>query len=150
MKKGDDKWAGPYLVQAIYPRACLINLPPGMKIFLVFHNSLLRPGSDSNGLPGQNIINEAESRNIRGRILEREDSGDGTDEIVEKWEFEELLDSHNEAGLQYLIKWKHHPPSWQPASDLKGQDDILLDFHQRNPNKPGPPSWVKRNRTKRT
>jgi hypothetical protein len=52
MKKGDDKWVGPYPVQVVYLHACLVNLPPGMKIFLVFHNSLLRPKSDSNGLPG--------------------------------------------------------------------------------------------------
>jgi hypothetical protein len=148
MKKGDDKWAGPYPIQAVYPRACLVKLPPGMKIFPVFHNSLLRPKSDSNGLPGQDTINEAESRNIRGRILEREDSRDGTDEIVEKWEFEKLLDSHNEAGLQYLVKWRYHAPSWQPASDLKGQDEAILDFHKKNPCKPGPPSWIKRKRTK--
>ena len=114
-----------------------------MKIFPVFHNSLLRPKSDGNGLPGQKVINEAESRYIRGRILGRED---GTDEIIEKWEFEELLDSHNETGLQYLIKWKHHAPTWQPASDLKGQDEALLEYHQRYPSKPGPLSWVKRKR----
>jgi hypothetical protein len=52
-----------------------------MKIFPVFHNSLLRPKTDD-------LINEAESRNIRGRILERDDE---TEEVVEKWEFEALI-----------------------------------------------------------
>jgi hypothetical protein len=149
MKRGDDKWAGPFSVKTVYLRACLVDLPPGMKIFLVFHNSLLRPKSDSNGLPGQDAINEAKSWNIRGRILEQKDSKNRTNEIVEKWEFEDLLDSHNEARLQSLVKWKYHPPSWQPALDLKGQDDVLLDFHRRNPNKPGLPSRVRRNRTKK-
>jgi hypothetical protein len=88
-----------------------------MKIFPIFHNSLLRPGGEGNGLLGQNLINKAKSKNIKGRILQREDR---TNKVIEKWEFEELLDSYDEAGLQYLIKWKHHAPSWQPASDLKG------------------------------
>jgi hypothetical protein len=145
MKKGDDKWVGPYPILSVYPRACLVKLPERMKIFPVFHHSLLRPGSNSRGLPGQELINEAESKNVRGRILERED---GTDEVVEKWEFEDLLDSHNKKGLQYLIKWKHHALSWQPAADLKGQDKVILEFHRKNPSKPGPPTWVKKPKQK--
>jgi hypothetical protein len=60
-------------------------------------------------------INEIESQHIRGHILERED---GEVELVEKREFEELLNCHNEDGLHYLIKWRHHAPTWQPAKDL--------------------------------
>jgi hypothetical protein len=142
MKKGDDKMSGPFLVKKVYPRACLIDLPPNIKVFPVFHNSLLRPCKRAVGLPGQRQINEAESRHLRGRILERDDD---TDEMVEKWEFEALLDCHNDYGsLQYLVKWKHHAPTWQPATDLKGQDEVILEFHRTHPNKPGPPSWVKR------
>jgi len=140
MKKGDDKWAGPYKVLKVYPRSCLVELPEGMKIFPVFHNSLLRPSPSTAGLPGQDRINEAESKNIRGRILERDDD---TGELVEKWLFEKLLDCRDNNGLQYLVKWKHYAPSWQPAADLKGQDEVILEFHRQNPTKPGPPSWVK-------
>jgi RNase H-like domain found in reverse transcriptase/Reverse transcriptase (RNA-dependent DNA polymerase)/Integrase zinc binding domain len=144
MKKGDDKMAGPYPIKKVYPRACLVDLPPNMKIFPVFHNSLLRPHKQATGLPGQQEINEAESRHLRGRILERED---GADEVVEKWEFEALLDCHNDYGdLQYLVKWKHHAPTWQPATDLKGQDEIILEFHRTHPDKPSPPPWVKAHR----
>ena len=141
MKKGDDKWAGPYQILKVYPRACLLDLPEGMRIFPVFHNSLLRPKPETEGLPGQDKINKAESKNIRGRVLERED---GTEEVVEKWEFESLLDCHDEAGLHYLVKWRHHAPTWQPADDLKGQDKVILEFHNKYPSKPGPPSWVRR------
>ena len=141
MKKGDDKWTGPYKVLEVYPRACRVQLPDGVRIFPVFHNHLLRPKTTSAGLPGQAAINEAESRNIRGRILERED---GATEPVEKWEFDKLLDCHNEDGLHYLIKWRHHQATWQPADDLRGQDNVLLEFHRQNPDKPGPPTWVKR------
>ncbi|KAJ6437919.1 reverse transcriptase [Purpureocillium lavendulum] len=146
MKKGDDKWTGPYKILSVYPRACRLELPDRIRIFPVFHNSLLRPVStdeDGNriGLPGQSEINKNESRNIRGRILERDDE---TEEVVEKWLFDSILDCRNKDGLQYLVKWKHHAPSWQPASDLKGQDDTLLEFHREHPDKPGPPTWVKK------
>lgn len=135
MKKGDDRWVGPYPIQAVYPRACLVKLPTDMKIFPVFHNSLLRPKSESDGLLGQDLINNAESRRNRGRVLERED---GIEEAVEKWEFEDLLDCHNQDGLHYRIKWKYYPLSWQPAIDLKEQDQVILSFHRRHPDKPGP------------
>jgi len=141
MKKGDDKWTGPYEVLEVYPRACRVQLPDGVRLFPVFHNHLLRPKATSTGLPGQTAINEVESHNIRGRILERED---GTMEPVEKWEFDKLLDCHNEDGFHYLVKWKHHQATWQPADDLRGQDNVLLEFHRQNPEKPGPPSWVMR------
>jgi hypothetical protein len=140
LKKGDDKWAGPFRILSTYLRACLLGLPEGMKIFPIFHHSLLRPKTSSKGLPGQDLVNKAESKNIRGRVLERKD---GTDDLIEKWEFEKLLDCHNKQGLHYLVKWKHHAPSWQPASDLKGQDKVIFDFHNKHPDKPGPPPWAR-------
>jgi RNase H-like domain found in reverse transcriptase/Reverse transcriptase (RNA-dependent DNA polymerase)/Integrase zinc binding domain len=143
MKKGDDKWAGPFLITAVYPRACALKLPKDMKLFPVFHNSLLQPHNEETGLPGQNLINAAESKHLRGRVLERED---GVKEPVEKWEFDAILDSHDENGLNYLVKWKHHKPSWQPAHDLKGQDQALWRFHDANPTKAGPPRWLRRPR----
>lgn len=42
IKKEDDKWAGPFPVLKVYPRSCLLKLPEELKIFPVFHNSLLR------------------------------------------------------------------------------------------------------------
>ena len=142
MKKGDNKWADPWPIGEVYPLSCLVKVPEGMKIFPVFHTSLLRAKHSDTGLPGQKEINEAESRNIRGRILEREDS---TEELVERWEFEAILDVHDEdrsAGLTYLVKWKHHRPSWQPQKDLDGQEEVLYNFHKAYPNKPGPPAAV--------
>ena len=63
------------------------------------------------GLPSQDIINEAKSQNTRSRVLEQTD---GMEESVVKWEFKVLLDcwKHPKNGLQYLVKWKHHKPSW--------------------------------------
>lgn len=139
MKKGDDKWDGPYKVLKVYKRACLLQLPANFKIFPVFHNSLLRPLHRSPGLPGQDIINVTESRRNQGRVLERDDE---THEETERWEFEEILDCHNEDGFHYQVKWKHHPASWQPAEDLRGQENVIIAFHLANPGKPDPPAWV--------
>ena len=148
MKKGDDKWDGPYKILNVYPRACRLDLPDRTRVFPVFHTSLLRPVATNDdgiriSLPGQDAINESESKNIKGRILERDDA---TNETITKWEFEGLLDCHNEDGLHYLVKWRHQAASWQPAADLRGNDKVLLDFHAKHPTKPDPPSWVKKAR----
>lgn len=146
IKKLDDKWAGPFEVLQCYPRACRIKLPPGVRIFPVFHTSLLQRKSTAGGLPGQDEINEAESKNVRGRVLERDDAG----VEVEKWEFSDILDAHDEAGpgqITYKIKWRHQKPSWQPAEDLRGQEEALQRFHDRFPHKPGPPQWLARKHT---
>jgi hypothetical protein len=71
-----------------------------MRIFLVFHNSLLRSAELQLALPGQNLINDAKSRYVKGRILIREDE---EEEIVEKWKFDSILDTHNEDKHHYLI-----------------------------------------------
>jgi hypothetical protein len=73
MKKDDDKWDSPYTILKVYKQSCLINLPPIMKIFPVFHNSLLQAYIFAKGLPGQNKINEAESQKTRSRVLEQTD-----------------------------------------------------------------------------
>jgi hypothetical protein len=88
-----------------------------MRIFSVFHNSLLRSAKFQLALPGQDLINDAELRYVKGRILIRED---GEEEIVEKWEFDLILDTHNEDEHHYLIQWKHYAPIWQLAANLKG------------------------------
>jgi hypothetical protein len=87
-----------------------------MRIFPIFYNSLLRPAKFQLALPGQNLINDAELRYVKGRILIRKDE---KKEIVEKWEFDLILNTHNEDEHYYLIQWKHHAPIWQPAADLK-------------------------------
>jgi hypothetical protein len=81
LKKGDDKWAGPYEIEAVYPQACCVRLPTGVRIFPVFYNSLLQLHSPGAGLRGQSVVNVVESWHLCGRILERED---GTEELVEK------------------------------------------------------------------
>jgi hypothetical protein len=69
-----------------------------MKIFPVFHISLFFSSNPDSSLLGQKFINEAEVRNTKGRILTRED---GEEKGEETWEFDEILDVHNQDGHHY-------------------------------------------------
>ena len=80
-KKLDDKWVGPYEILKVYPRSCLIKLPENVRIFPVFHHSLLIPAHENLRFPTQVIINESEGLATRDRILERVD---GEEEPVQK------------------------------------------------------------------
>jgi hypothetical protein len=71
-----------------------------MRIFPVFHNSLLRSAKLQLALPGQNLINNAKSRYVKERILTKKDK---KEKIVEKWEFDSILNMHNEDEHHYLI-----------------------------------------------
>ena len=99
IKKGEEKVIGLFKISKTYLRACLLELPLEIKIFLVFYYSLLRPHSNSAGLLGQDKINKAELRKLRGRTYERTD---GTVDTEPRWEFEGILDCHkNRSGLNY-------------------------------------------------
>jgi hypothetical protein len=71
-----------------------------MRIFSVFHNSLLRFAKFQLALPNQNLINDAKSRDVKKRIFIKKD---GEEKIVEKWEFDSILNTHNEDEYYYLI-----------------------------------------------
>jgi hypothetical protein len=62
-------------------------------VYPLAHHSLLRPYTTAQALPGQDAINEAESRKLKERVLE---CNDNTHEIEERWGFESILDCHNE------------------------------------------------------
>jgi hypothetical protein len=140
-KKWDDKWDGPYKVLKAYRGAVVIDLPPHIKVNNSFHTSKVRLWLPEE-IPGQAELNQNERRNVAGRVVERDDDGN----IEEKWEFEKIIDVHDEdpAGLTYEIKWKHHDETtWQLENDLKGCERAVQLFHERNPSKPGPPAWAK-------
>jgi hypothetical protein len=130
--KKNDKWAGPYEITTVYPRACAFQLFETMKIFPVFHISLLLLSNPVPGLLGQKLINEAESKNTKERILTREN---GEKKGEKTWEFDEILDVHNQNEHYYCIQWKYHAPTWQPAKDLKGQNEAIMAFHRTHPDK---------------
>ena len=137
-KKWDDKWDGPYRVLEVYRGAVIVDLPDHIRANKSFNTSKVRLWFPEE-IPGQAQINREERRNVAGRVVERDDEGN----IEDKWEFEKILDVHDEDlrehGLTYLIKWKYHEePTWQPEADLKGCERQVLAFHEQHPEKPKP------------
>lgn len=67
----------------------------------------------------------------------------------ERWAFKAILDSRwagksPRTGLQYLVDWEYAEPSWQPARDLQGCDQWVLQFHRSRLDKPGPVPKLRR------
>jgi RNase H-like domain found in reverse transcriptase/Reverse transcriptase (RNA-dependent DNA polymerase)/Integrase zinc binding domain/Chromo (CHRromatin Organisation MOdifier) domain len=140
-KKWDDKWDGPFPVLKVYRGAVVVDLPDYIRVNKSFHTSKVRLWFPET-LAGQERINAEERRNVAGRIAERDDDGN----IEDRWEFEKILDVHDEdkeAGLTYLIKWKYHDEAtWQPEEDLKSCERAVRAYHEQNTGKPGPPAWA--------
>ena len=82
-------------------------------------------------IPSQAYINKEERYNIIGRIAER----DNNSNIINKWEFEKILNIYNkqkdEYSLIYYIKWKYYNKKTQePEKSLKGCKYVLLKFYK--------------------
>ncbi|MBW0471076.1 hypothetical protein O181_010791 [Austropuccinia psidii MF-1] len=62
----------------------------------------------------------------------------------EEWEVAQVLGSKLKRGkLWYLVEWKGFSEDpdrkpWEPASNLTSSPDLVKDFHQLYPDKPGP------------
>jgi hypothetical protein len=116
-----------------------------MKIFNTFHVSRVRRWNPE-GIPGQ-ASTQQDVRANRGREVTRTD--DGHD--VQEWRFERILGcgKADNGRWQYLVKWDgHDEPTWQPATDLRGCDDAIWEFHDSHPDAPGPPAWVPKRKRK--
>jgi len=143
--KLEPRWEGPFEVSKASSHAVTLRLPANMKIFNTFHVSMVRPYRGSDGIPGQT---SDDVRANRGREVVRTDDGVETEE----WRFEKVMDfgKANNGRWQYLVKWEgYDEPTWQPAGDLRGCDDAIWEFHDANPDKPGPPAWVTRRNNRR-
>jgi hypothetical protein len=127
-KKLDWKNLGPFSIQKVVsPYSYRVELPDTMKIWPVFHTSLLRPApSPELAIPGQipapppPIIVEGET----------------------EYEIERIEDSrHNKRRrrFEYLVHWTGYDnPTWEPAEAL--QDAAAREtYHARYPNRPRPP-----------
>ena len=98
-----------------------LELPPDIKIYHVFHISLLNPTAED-PYPGQHIP----------LLPPVEVDGD------QEWHIEEVFDSKMIQGrLKYLVKWIGYEADWQPAENFN-RLQAVEDFRRRYPNKPGP------------
>jgi hypothetical protein len=126
--KLDYKRLGPFkIIQAIGNRAFKLELPPSMKIYPVFHVSLLElhqpdriPGREPEPLPPV-IINQKE-----------------------EYEVEQIIDSRlHRNKLQYLVHWKGYTVmdrTWEPQSNLTNCQNLIEQFHQEHTDRPNKPS----------
>jgi len=132
--KLDYKKLGPFKISHIInPVTFKLKLPPSMKIHPVFHVSLLEPKT-------RDIIQDFIQPPPPPEIIDS----------YEEFEVEEILDSRLHRGkLQYFIHWKGYPVSdrtWEPASNVINSPKLLMEFHQRYPDKPKPTLGVRHKR----
>ncbi|PRP74592.1 retrotransposon nucleocapsid protein, partial [Planoprotostelium fungivorum] len=119
--KWADKWIGPYrILKEAHPGSSsyVLSLPPSIKIYPVFHTSLLTPYVE-NTLVG------------RKRPAPPPVGIDGEQE----YEVEAILDVRKRYGkTQYLVSWKGYGPEenlWLPEDNLSNSPDLVADFKAR-------------------
>ena len=99
---------GPFKVIWASPTNCRLELPLQMRIHPVFHNSLLKPYTETS----------AHGPNLTRPPLEIIGGEEG------HYEIEKILQAcptRNKKSTQYLVKWKGYPDSensWLPAKEL--------------------------------
>jgi len=131
-KKLSEKYLGPFKIIA-HPgtHSFTLRLPEHLRaIHPVFHVSQLEPS-----LPNT----------IPNRTQPPPPPVEINDDI--EYEIAEILDSkidnRRKCKLLYFVRWAGYEGtdeenSWLPANELDHAQEIVLDFHTRYPNKPGP------------
>lgn len=122
--KLDDKFFGPFkIISQINDVAFRLRLPSSMKIHPVFHVSLFKPKD-----PDHTAIPQSpppDPITVSGQL---------------EYEVEAILDSKRyRNSVRYLVHWKGYDASertWEPISALANCNDLVLEFHERNPTKP--------------
>lgn len=115
-KKFKQPWIGPFVVEQVRPPVnCVLTLPATMRIFNVFHVSLLKPYVESEHqqpLPMPAAVHiSADQEYVVERIIKRSRM------IIE--------------GVMrdvYLVKWLNFDSSentWEPLSNLRGDDGTV-------------------------
>jgi hypothetical protein len=142
-EKLEQLWLGPYPVVEVVGHSYKLELPKSMKIHPVIHTDRLKR-APNDPLPGQKVPEQ-------GPVEVTEDG-------VEIWEVEKILNSSlgkpgargrkpKNPGLWYRVKWfgyEQDDLDWYPAEDFEGSAELLKEWHDANPNRPGPPKDLSR------
>ncbi len=122
---------GPFKIVAKVENAFKLEVPPGMNVHPVFSPDKLRLATRMKPLPGQ-VVDPSPPVIINGD---------------QEWEVRQILDSRLRwKKLYYRVKWLGHDPDpqWYPAENFRHAPQRLKEFHDRYPNKPGPPRLLQR------
>ena len=135
--KLDYQRLGPYsITKHINKVAFQLDLPPHMRLHPVFHVSLLEPYA-SNSIP-DHVIPPSPSIEL--------DEG-------QEYDVKSILDSKVVKNkLYYFVDWLGYTPAdrtWEPAENLNNTKELVVEFHQRYPNKPTPSSCIATRGTRR-
>ena len=118
---------GPFKVIWASPTNCKLELPPQMKIHPVFHNSLLKPYTET-------IVQGPNLTWPPPEIVGNEEG---------HYEIEKILQEQpmrNRKSTEYLVHWKGCPDaenSWLPAKELTYAKELLATFKCKHPSKEG-------------
>ena len=118
--------SGPYKIIEKIGNAYKLDLPPSINVHPVFNPSKLRRAASTEPLAGQHTDPPPPIRVGQ------------TDE----WEVEKILDARTHyRKLQYRVQWIGHDMdlTWYPAGNFKNAPEMIRDFHDDYPTKPGPP-----------
>ena len=131
-QKLSERYLGPYeIIAKAGSRSFTLRLPDNLRsVHPVFHVSMLEPETP-NTIP--NRIQPPPPPVIIDGEPEYEIS-----EIVDS-----KVDRRYRCQLQYLVKWAgyentNEESSWISASELDHASELISDFHQAQPDKPGP------------
>ena len=125
--KLDYKKLGPFLISEVISKTNYrLSLPETIRIHPVFHISLLEPAHP-----------DADTKLVRFQ-----DSIKVIPENEEEYEVEQILDTREKGRkIEYLIHWKgyrHDEDTWEPLKNLTHCQQLVRQFHLRNPDRPKP------------
>jgi Integrase core domain/Chromo (CHRromatin Organisation MOdifier) domain len=131
-KKLAEKFLGPFeIITQAGTHSFTLRLPPSMwSIHPVFHVSMLEP-STPNPFSGREPTPDPP-------VFINREPGYEISEILDS-----RIDKRHKCKLLYLVRWTGYEgtdeeTSWLPASELGHADEVIVDFHEAYPAKPGP------------
>jgi predicted aspartyl protease/transposase InsO family protein len=135
-RKLSEQLAGPFKILEKVGNSYKLDLPKSIKVHPVFAPEKLRKAATLEPLPGQ-LEDPQPAIEVNGQ---------------EEWEIESIIAVKLTKGkLYYKVKWIGYDEDyeWYPAGNFKNAPLKIQEFHDQNPERPGPPKrlreWLQAN-----